>query len=65
MQALAKIEKPEDLIDEAYLTFLSRMPSSVERAAGVAFLAKAADRNSAIEDLAWMCINKTEFLFSY
>ncbi len=65
MQALAKIEKPEDLIDEAYLTFLSRMPSSVERAAGVAFLAKAADRNSAVEDLAWMCINKTEFLFSY
>ncbi len=65
MQALAKIEKPEDLIDEAYLTFLSRMPSSVERAAGVAFLTKSADRSSAIEDLAWMCINKTEFLFSY
>ena len=65
LRALAQMEKSEDLVDELYLTFLSRMPTGTERSAGVAFLAKAADRNSAVEDLAWMCINKTEFMFSY
>ena len=64
LRALAQIAKSEDLIDELYLTFLSRRPADAERAAGVATLAKG-DRNGAIEDLAWMCINKVEFLFSY
>lgn len=65
LQGIAKLAKNEDVVEEEYLTFLSRMPTSAERDAGVAFLSKAADRSTAIEDLAWMCINKTEFLFSY
>ena len=65
LRALAQMTKNEDLIEELYLTFLSRRPSEAESAAGAAFLANAAARNEAVEDLAWMCINKVEFLFSY
>ena len=65
LRAIAQLPSPEDVIDELYLTFLSRTPSAAEQASGMKFLAKSADRNSAVEDLAWMCINKTEFLFSY
>ena len=57
--------KDEDLVEELYLTFLSRRPSDAELTTGVAFLAKAAARSEAVEDLAWMCINRVEFLFSY
>ncbi|MBI3207840.1 MAG: DUF1549 domain-containing protein [Candidatus Solibacter usitatus] len=53
------------MVEEAYLTFLSRMPTEAERATAMTFLAKTADRRAAAEDLAWMCINKIEFLFSY
>ncbi len=64
LAALAQL-KDTELIDEAYLTFLSRRPNDGERGAAAAFLAKAQNRNEAVEDLAWMCINKAEFLFSY
>ena len=65
LQAISKLDKNGDVVEEMYLTFLSRLPSSAEREAGAAFLAKAQNRAAAIEDLAWMCVNKTEFLFSY
>ena len=65
LQSLAKLGSPDEIVDEAYLTFLSRLPTSAERKAGSSYLAKAADRNTAIEDLVWMCVNRTEFLFSY
>ena len=65
LAALAQVKDNAELIDEAYLTFLSRRPNDGERAAAAAFLAKAQNRNEAVEDLAWMCINKAEFLFSY
>ena len=65
LRALAQMAKDEDLVEELYLTFLSRRPSDAELTTGVAFLAKAAARSEAVEDLAWMCINRVEFLFSY
>ncbi len=65
LQGIAKLDKNEDVVEEAYLTFLSRKPTAAEREVGVVFLSKASNRDTAIEDLAWMCINKTEFLFSY
>jgi hypothetical protein len=55
-------------VEELYLTFLSRRPSDAEKAAAVAVLAKAGTgsaRNAALEDLAWACTNKVEFLYSY
>lgn len=68
LQALSKLTSNEVLLDEMFLLFLSRKPSAVERGAGLSLLTKAATaaaRTTAIEDLAWVCINKTDFLFSY
>ena len=68
LKAMTAIAKDSDLIDEAFLTFLSRYPTDYERSKALAFLAKAntaALRSTAVEDLAWVCINKVDFLFSY
>ncbi|MFN7920818.1 MAG: DUF1553 domain-containing protein [Bryobacteraceae bacterium] len=65
LRALTEMQGNGELADELYLTFLSRKPTAAERTAAMAVLAKAADRGAAVEDLAWMCINRVEFLFSY
>ena len=65
LQSIAALTSDSELLDELYFTFLSRRPTTAERASGIAHLTKAGNRASAVEDLAWMCINKVEFLFSY
>ncbi|MSV28685.1 MAG: DUF1553 domain-containing protein [Bryobacterales bacterium] len=68
LQAAAKLEDNSAVIDELFLLFLSRMPSETERARALVPLAATktpAERNAAIEDLAWVCVNKVDFLFSY
>jgi hypothetical protein len=68
LKEIARIGDNAQLIDEIWLSFLSRRPSEGERGKAVAYLSKAttpAARNTAIEDLAWAAINKVEFLFSY
>ena len=68
LQAISKIADNSAMLDELFLTFVSRKPSEYERAHSLAFLQKAttpAARNTALEDLAWVCINKLDFLFSY
>jgi hypothetical protein len=55
----------EAAIDELFLTFLTRTPSEYEKQQALKFLSAARNRDQAIEDLAWVCINKVEFLFSY
>jgi hypothetical protein len=68
LQAISRTTDDSAAVDELFLTFLSREPSSKERQAAVGHLAKArnaAERNTFLEDLAWVCINKVEFLFSY
>src|SRR5262249_54405650 len=68
LKAMTQIESNSDLTDEAFLTFLSRYPTDYERSKAIAFLAAAntpALRSTAVEDLAWVCINKVDFLFSY
>jgi hypothetical protein len=68
LQAAAKIEDNAAVIDEVFLLFLSRLPVEAERARALVPLAAAktaAERNAAIEDLAWVCVNKVDFLFSY
>jgi hypothetical protein len=55
-------------VDELFLLFLGRKPVESERSQAVAALARASTaalRNTAVEDLAWVLVNKTEFLFSY
>ncbi len=68
LKAMTQIAKDSDLIDEAFLTFLSRYPTDYERSKAIPFMAQAttaALRSTAIEDLSWMCINKVDFLLSY
>ena len=64
LRELAKITDNGALVDELWLTFLSRKPTETERTKAAAHLQKGT-RNTAIEDLAWVAINKVDFLFSY
>lgn len=68
LQAAAKLGTSAEVVDELFLLFLTRLPSAAERASGVAHLDAArntTERNAAIEDLAWACVNKIDFQFSY
>ncbi|MGJ5813733.1 DUF1549 domain-containing protein [Paludibaculum fermentans] len=59
----------EAVVEDLFLTFLSRRPSEYEKMVALKALAnsgtKAYPRAAAVEDLAWALINKTDFLFSY
>jgi hypothetical protein len=68
LREIAKLPSSEAIVDEIFLSFLSRRPTARERAAALAPLARAANanqRNQAIEDLAWAAVNKVDFIFSY
>lgn len=68
LKAIAAQTDADAMLDELYLTFLSRTPTEYERSRGTPLLRRATTqnlRNAAIEDLAWVLINKVEFLFSY
>jgi Protein of unknown function (DUF1553)/Protein of unknown function (DUF1549) len=68
LKSMTQIPSDSDLIDEAFLTFLSRYPTDSERSIALPFMAQAktaALRSTAVEDLAWVCINKVDFLLSY
>ncbi len=65
LKELAKASDNGQLVDELWLTFLSRMPTESERNKATDHLSRSASRNAAIEDLAWAAINKVDFLFSY
>lgn len=58
----------EQIVDDMFLTFLSRHPTDYERGVALKALSRAttaAARATAVEDLAWALINKIDFLFSY
>ncbi len=68
LTAISKLTSNGDVVDEIFLAFLARLPDDYEKDRALGYLAKtvtAALRNNAIEDLAWVCINKVDFLFSY
>jgi hypothetical protein len=68
LAAIAKLPTNDAIVEEIFLTFLSRAPSPRELDRGLNFLSKAtttAARNTAVEDMAWVAINKVDFLFSY
>lgn len=64
---LTRNENNGQVVEEMFLTFLSRQPSEYERQTALKQLdGKAgAARNTAIEDLAWSLVNKIDFLYSY
>ncbi|MBI3680856.1 MAG: DUF1549 domain-containing protein [Acidobacteria bacterium] len=68
LQNAARLSSNEAVIDELSLLFLSRLPTEQERKTALDYLAKARDaneRSTFVEDLAWVLVNKPEFMFSY
>ena len=54
------------LVEEMYLTFFARLPSSDELKVATEHLKKrSVARREAAEDLAWAMLNSTEFLFNH
>ena len=63
---VARRPNDADLVDDLYMTFLSRSPSSRERDISVSHLANHAnERRQAAEDLAWSLLNSLEFVFNH
>ncbi|HZK81660.1 MAG TPA: DUF1549 and DUF1553 domain-containing protein [Humisphaera sp.] len=53
------------LVDELYLTFLSRPPLPDERIYAIEYISRQPDRRKAVEDLAWSLLNTLEFVFNH
>lgn len=63
---LAKSDlSPDQLVDEVYLTALSRFPSDAERQLMRQAIVEAGSRREAIEDLLWTLLNTREFVFNH
>lgn len=69
LRTIALMTDTKAMADELFLRFLQRIPSESEKAKVVAHLAKAGNvqnsKNAAVEDVAWVLMNKQEFIFSY
>ena len=58
--------KPEQILEELYLSCYSRLPTPEEVAiAGKALDVGVANRQTAIEDVMWSLLNSAEFVFNH
>jgi hypothetical protein len=64
LATLARIADNGELVNELFLTFLSRRPTEHERGKALVHFTRTS-RNEAIRDLAWACLNKLDFVYSY
>jgi hypothetical protein len=55
----------KDLVEELYLSSLSRLPSSDEFTAATKYLDGESDKRLALEDLLWTLLNSKEFMFNH
>lgn len=55
-------QKPEELVRQAYLRLLSRLPDEREAAVALKHLQQAPDRVAGLRDLMWALLNTKEFL---
>jgi hypothetical protein len=53
----------EEIVEQLYLSALSRRPSEAERAASKQFLAQSPSPRECYEDLLWALLNSKQFLF--
>jgi hypothetical protein len=60
---LAAIADDRALVEELYLTTLSRHPSAEERNKALAYLEQAESRGAGAQDVLWVLLNVREFLF--
>ncbi len=68
LRAVAAVPNNSLVIDELFLLYLGREPNEAEKNKALAAFAKAttaALRNATIEDLAWVLVNKVDFLINY
>lgn len=68
LASLVRLGSNEQIVEDLFLTFLSRRPTEYERGVALKALARASTaqaRATAVEDLAWALMNKIDFLFSY
>jgi hypothetical protein len=64
LQRVSRLSTPAAMIEELYLLFLSRLPSTEEQRVAEEGFARAGSTEAAIEDLAWALINSGSFVFS-
>ncbi|MCA9070280.1 MAG: hypothetical protein KDA84_15205, partial [Planctomycetaceae bacterium] len=62
---LAAKASDEELIRELYLVTLGRPPLAEERAAATAIMSEGPTRKEAAEDILWVLLNSTEFVFNH
>ena len=64
---LLRLDAPEQIVNEAYLRALSRLPTDAQRDRLVAFLkdAPAEEKRAVVEDLFWSVLSSREFLFNH
>jgi hypothetical protein len=62
---LAKKVADRMLLDELYLSTLSRMPTDEDVKVSLEYLSKASDKRKGWEDIHWALINSKEFLFRH
>lgn len=68
LRAMAGKAVAQEIIDDMWMTFLTRKPTLAEKQAALQPFLRAnspALKNAAIEDLAWALVNKLDFIFSY
>jgi len=53
------------LIEELYLTFFNRFPTTVEQTIAANYLKAQENRQLATEDLTWAMMNSMEFMFNH
>jgi hypothetical protein len=61
-EAPAVVKSPEELIVEAYLRTVGRLPNDRELKTAGEYLAEAEDMASGMKDLLWALLNTKEFV---
>jgi len=66
MRALLRGRQPQRVLDELFLTFLSRFPTPAERRRVQAYVGSdIAPPRAAVVDVAWSLLNSSEFLYRH
>ncbi|MCC7085167.1 MAG: DUF1553 domain-containing protein, partial [Pirellulales bacterium] len=63
---LSKLEEPQTIADEMYISLLTRPPTEDETAAVASYLAsRPEDKINALKEMTWALLTSAEFRFSY
>jgi hypothetical protein len=58
-------KSPTEMVDELYLTTLSRLPQEDERQRVLGWIERAPNPREGVQDLLWVLLNSREFLFNH